>query len=58
MEVIKAIEAVEAFEATEVIETTEVSRPGKSLLRTSEPSRHLNTASFSCFEKRFFEIES
>ena len=54
----EVIEAIEAVEATEVIEATEVLRPGKSLLRTSESSRHLNSALFLCFEKRFFVIES
>ena len=28
-------------------------RPGKSLLRTSESSRHLNSALFLCFEKKW-----
>ena len=41
-------------EVTEVIETAEVIRPGKSLLRTSESSRLLNSALFLCFEKKFF----
>jgi hypothetical protein len=55
---VEVIEAIEAVEATEVIEATEVSRPGKSLLRASESSRHLNSALFLCFENRFFVIES
>ena len=45
---------MEAVEATEVIETGEVLRPGKSLLRTSKSSRHLNLALFLCFEKKSF----
>ena len=53
MEVIEAIEAVEANEA---IEVAEVLRPGKSLLRTSETSRHLISALFLCFEKTFFGV--
>ena len=47
-----------AVEATEVIEATEVLRPEKSPLRTSESSRHLNSASFLCFEKQFLPVES
>ena len=50
----EAIEAIEAVEATEVIEVAEVFRPGKSQLRTSESSRHLNSALFLCFEIKFF----
>ena len=46
------IEVAEAVEAIEVIEAAEVLRPGKSLLRTSESSRHLNLALFLCFEKK------
>ena len=45
-EAVEVIEVVEAVEASEVIEATEVLRPGKSLLRTSESSRHLNSALF------------
>ena len=52
IEAVEVIEVIEAVEATEVIEAAEVLRPGKSLLRTSESSRHLNSASFSCFEKK------
>ena len=33
-------------------------RTGKSLLRTSELFRHLNSASFLCFEKKCFGVES
>ena len=55
----EVIEAIEAVEATEVIEAAKVLRPEKSLLRTSESSRHLNSALFQCFEKflgRIIEI--
>ena len=45
-EAVKVIEAIEAVEATKVIESAEVLRPGKSLLRTSESSRFLNSALF------------
>jgi hypothetical protein len=45
---------IEAVEATEVIEAAEVLNPGKSLLRTSESSRHLNSALFLCFEKKVY----
>ena len=41
--------ATEAVEAIEVIEAAEVLRPGKSLLRTSESSRFLNTTLFWMF---------
>ena len=44
--------AIEAVEATEVIEAAEILRPGKLLLRTSEPCRNLNSALFLCFEKK------
>ena len=47
-----------AVEATKFIEAAEVLRPRKSLLRTSESSRHLNSALFLCFEKKFFGVES
>ena len=50
----EVIEAIKAVEATEVIEAAEVLRPEKSLLRTSESSRHLNSALFLCFEKKIF----
>ena len=40
------VEASEAAEAAEVREVEEVPRPGKSLLRTSESSRFLNSALF------------
>ena len=40
IEVIEAIEAIEAVEDTEVIEAAVVLRTEKSLLRTSEWSRH------------------
>ena len=48
------IEAMEVVEAVEAIETAEVLRPGKSILRTSESSRFLNSALFRFFEKIFF----
>ena len=57
-EAVEVIEAIEAVEATEVIEAAEVLRPGKSQLRTSESSRHLNSALFLWFEKKFFGVES
>ena len=47
----KVIEAMEVVEAVEVIEAAEVLRSGKSLLRTLESSRFLNSALFWCFEK-------
>ena len=43
---IKVVEASEVAEADEVIEAAEVLRPEKSLLRTSESSRFLNSALF------------
>ena len=46
--------AIEAVEVTEVIEAAEVFKPEKYLLRTSETSRHLNSALFLCFEKKVF----
>ena len=49
----KVIEATEVAEAVEATEAAEVLRPGKSLLRTSKSSRHLNSALFLCFEKIF-----
>ena len=45
-EIVKVIEATEVVEAVEAIETAEVLRPGKSLLRTSESSRFLNSDLF------------
>ena len=45
-EAVEVIEAMEVVEAVEVIEATEVLRSGKSLLRTSESSRFLNSALF------------
>ena len=48
---------MEVVEAVEAIETAEVLRPGKSLLRTSESSRHLNLTLFLCL-KKFFGVES
>ena len=48
------IEAMEVVEAVEVIEAADVLRSGKSLLRTSESSRFLNSALFISFEKMFF----
>ena len=44
---------MEVVEAVEVIEVAEVLRPEKSLLRTSELSRILNSALFRCFETKF-----
>ena len=44
---------MEAVEAVEAIEDTEVLSPGKSLLRTLESSRFLNSALFRCLEKYF-----
>ena len=38
-------------------EVAEVLRLGKSLLRTSKSSRHLNSALFACFEKNIFWVE-
>ena len=55
-EAVEVIEATEAVEAIEFIEAAEVLRPGKSLLRTSESSRHLNSALFLCFEKNNFWV--
>ena len=49
-----SVEVIEAIEATEVIEAAEVLRHGKSLLTTSESSRHLNSALFLCFENKKF----
>ena len=43
---VEVAEASEVAEATEVNEAAEVLRPGKSLLRTSESSRFLNSALF------------
>ena len=57
-EAVEVIEAIEAVEATEVMEAAEVLRHGKSLLRTSESCRHLNSALFLCFEKKFFWVGS
>ena len=51
---VEVIEVIEAVEATEVIEAAEVLRPGESKLRTSESSRHLNSALFLRFEIKFF----
>jgi hypothetical protein len=42
----QVIEATEVIEAVEVTEAAEVLRSGKSLLRTSESSRLLNSALF------------
>ena len=53
-EAVEVIVAIEAVEAIEVMEAAEVLRPGKSKLRTSESSRHLNSALFLRFEKKFF----
>ena len=51
---VEVIEAIEAVYATEVIEAAEVLRPEKSLVRTSESSRHLNSALFLYFGKKSF----
>ena len=53
-EAVEVIEAIEVVEAVEVIEAADVLRTGKSLLRTSEWSRTLNSALFWCFEKKMF----
>ena len=45
-EAVEVIEAIEAVEVTEVIEAAELLRPEKSLVRTSESSRHLNSVLF------------
>ena len=47
----KVIEATEVVEAAEVTEAAEVLRSRKSLLRTLESSRFLNSALFWWFEK-------
>ena len=57
-EVAEVTEYAEITDTTEVIEVAEVLRPGKSLLRTSESSRHLNSALFLCFEKKIFWVVS
>ena len=44
---------MEVVEAVEVIEAAEVLKSGKSLLRTSESSRHLNSALFFVWKKSF-----
>ena len=54
VEVGEAREAREVAEADEANEVAEVVRPRKSLLRTSESSRLLNSASFWCFEKKWW----
>ena len=43
---------MEVVEAVEAIEAPEVRRPGKLLLMTLESNRFLNSALFSCFEKK------
>ena len=53
-EAVEVIEAIKVVEAVEVIEVADVLRTGKSLLRTSEWSRSLNSALFWCFEKKMF----
>ena len=50
----EAVKVIEDVEATEVIEATEVLKHRKSLLGTSESSRHCNSALFLCFEKKKF----
>ena len=54
----KVIEATVGVETVEVTEATEVLRSGKSLTRTSESSRFLNSALFQCFQKILFLVES
>ena len=51
-ESLKTVEAIKVAEANEVNEAAEVLRPEKSLLRTSESFRHLNSALLLCFEKK------
>jgi hypothetical protein len=51
-EAVEVIKAIAAVEAAEVIEAAEVLRPGKPLLRTSESSRHLNSALFLYLKKK------
>ena len=51
-EAVEVIEAIEAAEATEVIEAAGILRPGKSLMRTSESSRHLNSVFFYVLKKK------
>ena len=48
---------IEAVEVTEVIEAADVLRPGKSLLRTSESSRHYNSALLFVLKSKFFLVE-
>ena len=50
----EVIEASDVIMSVEVIEAAEVLRPGKSLLRTSESSRLLNSALHGCLEKYNF----
>ena len=57
-EAVEVIEAIEVVEAVEVIEAADVLRTRKSLLRTSEWSRSLNSALFWCFERTFVLVES
>ena len=47
----EAVEVIVVAEADEVKEAAEVLRPEKSLLRTSESSRFLNSDLFWCFEE-------
>ena len=49
---------MEVVEAVEVIEVAEVLRSGKSLLRTSESSRFLNSVFFLIFWKNIVLVES
>ena len=55
---LEAVEASEVAEDHEVNEAAEVLGPEKSLLRTSESSRSLNSSLFWCFEKLFWGAES
>ena len=48
------MEVIEAIGAVEAVEATEVSRPGKSLLRTSESSLFLNSAFFDVLKRKIF----
>ena len=56
VEAVEVIEATEVIEAVEVIDTAEVLRPGKSLLKSKESSRFLNSALFWCFEKKIIFV--
>jgi hypothetical protein len=57
-EAVEVIEATEVVEAVEVTEIAEVLWPEKSLLKTSELTRFLNSALFWCFETKIILVES